>query len=165
LPAISIYFAGCDAQPKCFNCHNKELWDEKSGVEVQLYEALEKITSKVDELLTTYRKVSVVFLGGEPLAPYNRSWMWKISVELKRRYSNRIVLLLYSWRMPKDIYEEKLMSFVEHIDEFVLGRYIEHLKNLDVEGNILFPASLNQIYITKEELFEIFKEIEDEERS
>lgn len=160
LPGISIFFQGCDAQPKCINCHNPQTWefDETHFVPYKLL--LERIKKDLLLLLQEYDKVSLNFLGGEPLAKINRKTLKILSRDIKRIFGERVITLLYSWRRPIEIYKQGLLEFVECIDEFVLGKYLEKYKNLNT-----FPASKNQIYITHhqfQEIIDIFKKKEDE---
>lgn len=145
LYGISVYFQGCDANPKCAGCHNPETWGFDKSKYYNVHEAIRLIEKKIDMLLSVYDKAALVFLGGEPLAKPHRHDVLLISKYFKEKYGDRVTTVLFTWRLPKHIVQENLQHFVEHIDEFVMGRY---LKRYHVGG---FPASKNQLYLNKEE--------------
>jgi len=151
---LSIYFQGCDRNPKCPYCHNPQTWAPYQGYEYELDELIEVIFNKLDYVFDSYDKLSLCYVGGEPLAPYNRDAVLAISKAVKARYGDKIVNVLFSWRMPDEIIEGGLMPYIEYIDEFVLGPYDYTLRNYTDENNteVGFPASTNQLYIKKEEL-------------
>ncbi len=148
-PSVSIYFQGCDAYPKCVGCHNQNTWEFDESFSKSYNEILSLVEEKVQFLLVGYERVSVTFLGGEPLSARNRECVKLLSKHFKEKYGSKVVTTLYSWREPKDIIE--LFEYVESIDEFVLGRFEMSLKT----GG--FPSSSNQLYITKEELSELLE--------
>jgi len=149
LPAISVYFRGCDADPKCEGCHNPELWEYNNGEDYSSIEIMEEVAVKAKELLQTYDKVAVVFVGGEPTAPYNINDVMILSNYIKSAAGNRVVTLLYSWRTKEELMRDFDYSTVlKYIDEFVLGRFIQAQK---IEGR--FPASINQVYVKSEDLW------------
>jgi anaerobic ribonucleoside-triphosphate reductase activating protein len=150
LLSLSIYFQGCDKVPKCAFCHNKDTWEPFKGFKYEISELNEIIKDKVSYALETYEKIAVSFLGGEPLAPYNREAVLEISKELKEEFGDKIVNILFSWRTLEDIKNQNLEKYIEYIDEFVLGPYEHELRNVDKNGNVLFPASKNQKYIKRE---------------
>jgi anaerobic ribonucleoside-triphosphate reductase activating protein len=158
LPGISIFFQGCDAQPKCGNCHNPQTWEFDETYFVPYKFLLERVKKDLSFLLQEYDKVSLNFLGGEPLSKINRGTLKMLSKDIKSMFDKRVTTLLYSWRKPIEIHKQRLLEFVEHIDEFVLGRYLEKYKSLDA-----FPASKNQLYITYYQLQEIISIIEEKE--
>lgn len=152
LPAVSIYFSGCDANPKCKGCHNQELWDVSAGKEVPIDALEDVVVKKLNVLLEQYPKVSLVYLGGEPLAIWHRDIVKELSKRIRERFGSKVVQLLYTWRVPLLI-KRDFASYVENIDEFVTGRFIIELKNVDEDGNYLFPASTNQKYLKWSEIF------------
>jgi len=138
--SLSVYFSGCDANPKCKGCHNPELHNPYYGYKTEIPQLVDIVLNKLKLL----PKPVLAFLGGEPLAPYNREAVKEVARAVKTIYPESLILL-FSWRMPEDIYTEKLLDHVKYIDEFVLGRFDITKKTDD------FPASSNQIYITKDE--------------
>jgi anaerobic ribonucleoside-triphosphate reductase activating protein len=152
--SLSIYFAGCDAHPKCIGCHNPELHNPLNGFELTPQELCSIVVSKLEML----KFKTVAFVGGEPLAPYNRDGVRHVAKFLKAKFPD-IVKILYSWRTPEDIANEELLEYVSDIDEFVLGRYDESQRT----GT--FPASANQLYIPRGRLIEYVSTIQTRERN
>lgn len=147
LLGISIYFQGCDRSPKCLLCHNKETWEPYRGFKYDLEDLIQILKDKITYALESYDKIAVVYLGGEPLAPYNRDSVFQISKELKEEFSEKIVNTLYSWRTLEEIEFQNLENYIVYMDELVLGPYDHAQRNVDEKGNVLFPASKNQKYI------------------
>ncbi|ABR30472.1 ribonucleoside-triphosphate reductase [Thermosipho melanesiensis] len=145
--ALSIYFQGCDRIPKCPFCHNKETWEPFRGFEYNVEKLIIRIKEKINDIIDLHEKIAIVYLGGEPLAPYNRRALLEISKSLKEEFSEKIINTLYTWRTLEDIKNQKLSSFIEYIDEAILGPYDHDQRNTDKDGNLLFPASKNQKYI------------------
>lgn len=150
VPGISIYFQGCDANPKCLNCHNPQTWSFEKGYTTSEKFLIHRVIRNLNLILESYDTVSLNFLGGEPLTKINRNGVRILSEVVKRTYKDKVIVLLYSWRRPVDIYLQGLLKYVEYVDEFVLGRYMEKYKNL-TSGKIGFPASKNQLYLNREQ--------------
>jgi len=149
LPSVSVYFQGCDAYPKCLGCHNPETWDFDEKLAVDFSHLVQHVVAKLDVLLNVYDKVALVLLGGEPLSPRNRKYAYILARVVKEVFQEKVVVLVYSWRTPKDLLE--LDVPLDYFDEYVLGRYLQKYHR---DG---FPASANQLYLTKEELKQIFE--------
>jgi anaerobic ribonucleoside-triphosphate reductase activating protein len=149
LPSVSVYFQGCDAYPKCLGCHNPETWDFDEKFAVDFSHLVQHVVAKLDVLLNVYDKVALVLLGGEPLSSRNRKYAYILARVVKEVFQERVVVLVYSWRTPKDLLE--LDVPLDYFDEYVLGRYLQKYHR---DG---FPASANQLYLTKEELKQIFE--------
>ncbi|MGB4263109.1 MAG: 4Fe-4S cluster-binding domain-containing protein [Fervidobacterium sp.] len=139
LPSVSVYFQGCDATPKCFNCHNPETWTFSSDFSVDFDYLESKVLEKLGILFSRYPRASLALLGGEPLSMHNRVFAYKLAKVVKERYQDRVVTILYTWRLPKDLLDMDIP--LEYFDEFVMGRYMREYAK---EG---FPASKNQIYL------------------
>jgi len=149
LPSVSVYFQGCDAYPKCLGCHNPETWDFDEKFAVDFSHLVQHVVAKLDVLLNVYDKVALVLLGGEPLSSRNRKYAYILARVVKEVFQEKVVVLVYSWRTPKDLLE--LDVPLDYFDEYVLGRYLQKYHR---DG---FPASANQLYLTKEELKQIFE--------
>jgi anaerobic ribonucleoside-triphosphate reductase activating protein len=149
LPSVSVYFQGCDAHPKCLGCHNPETWDFDERFAVDFSHLVRHVVAKLDVLLNVYDKVALVLLGGEPLSSRNRKYAYILARVVKEVFQEKVVVLVYSWRTPKDLLE--LDVPLDYFDEYVLGRYLQKYHR---DG---FPASANQLYLTKEELKQIFE--------
>ncbi len=149
LPSVSVYFQGCDAYPKCLGCHNPETWNFDEKFAVDFSHLVQHVVAKLDALLNVYDKVALVLLGGEPLSSRNRKYAYILARVVKEVFQEKVVVLVYSWRTPKDLLE--LDVPLDYFDEYVLGRYLQKYHR---DG---FPASANQLYLTKEELKQIFE--------
>lgn len=141
LPSVSIYFQGCDAFPKCAGCHNPETWDFDESFQVDFEHLLKTVIKKLELLLEKYPQVALAFLGGEPLSDRNRKSAYLIAKFFKEKFEDRVLTILYTWRMPEDLVIIDIP--LDYFDEFVMGRYI---KELHQDG---FPASSNQIYFSR----------------
>jgi anaerobic ribonucleoside-triphosphate reductase activating protein len=151
LPSVSVYFQGCDAYPKCLGCHNPETWEFSEEYAVDFERLLNHVLTKLETLLMSYPKASLVLLGGEPLSQRNRGFSYLLAKSVKEHFGDRVITLVYSWRTPKELLDIDIP--IGYFDEFVLGRY---LHKYHTEG---FPASKNQIYITKGELYDILQNL------
>ena len=151
-PSVSVYFHGCDKPVKCKGCHNSQLWefDEIPIDEKKLYK---QIKTQIKKIKDFYPKVAVCFLGGEPLSPQYRSFVYYLS----HMFSNddNVITILYSWRTLENINnDEELVKVTSEVDYGILGEFDENCLVDD------FPASSNQIIydftkdkqITKEEI-------------
>ncbi|WP_232218217.1 MULTISPECIES: 4Fe-4S cluster-binding domain-containing protein [unclassified Thermosipho (in: thermotogales)] len=145
--ALSIYFQGCDKQPKCPLCHNKDTWEPFKGFEYDVEALIKRLKEKINTIIDSYDKLAVVYLGGEPLAPYNRKAVFEISKALKEEFSDKIVNTIYTWRTLEDIDTQNLRNYITYMDEGILGPYEHDKRNIDENGNLLFPASKNQKYV------------------
>lgn len=131
-PSVSIYYSGCDIPVKCKECHNPELW-QKSLPQVSYDELYRLIKGYVDFGYSD--KLIISFLGGDPLAPFNRNSVMETSEKIKSDFPEA-ELIIYSWRMPSEIKKE----WVKYFDYGVLGKFdIKKYK----KGYL--PASTNQI--------------------
>lgn len=144
LPALSVYFQGCDAHPKCIGCHNPETWDFDENFEVDYIILKDRVIEKISVLLKVNEKVALVLLGGEPLSQRNRFWAISLARDVKQTFGDSVTVLVYTWRTMDDLLREGVD--ISHFDEMVLGRYEQSLHT----GG--FPASSNQVYLKKAEL-------------
>lgn len=125
--SFSIFFSGCSIG--CKDCHNKDLWNVKSG----------KLTSD-DELLKNIKENSladyVAFMGGEPTDQMD------FLIHLCKRIKNELHLpiALYSGRE----FEVFPKALIDEIDLVICGPY---KKEFHVGG---WPASSNQRVLKKE---------------
>lgn len=149
LHSVSIYYQGCDRQPKCAFCHNPQTWEPFRMFNLTDDEVILSVEDKLLPLISNEMKAAIVFLGGEPLAPYNRDSVYAVSKYFKMKFGDLVTTMLYTWRYIEDLKQEDLLKFVQYIDEFVLGPYIHELRVTDDNGNIKFPVSSNQLYVNK----------------
>lgn len=124
--SLAIFFSGCSI--KCEGCHNKDLWDVKSGTLMNSDQVLEKIKANS---LVDY----VAFMGGEPTD------QMKFLIHLCDRIKNELKLpiAMYTGRefeiLPKEL--------TSNLDLVICGPY---KKELHVGG---WPASSNQRIFNK----------------
>jgi len=67
--SLEIYLAGCNGQPKCKGCHNKQLWDFNIGENFNYQYFNNNILKKYN----TFKEIikNIMIFGGEPLdQPY-----------------------------------------------------------------------------------------------
>ena len=143
---ISIYFQGCDIEPKCKNCHNPELQPflkEKSKIHMPYKKFWDELLLPYYEQAKSMLK-SVTFLGGEPLAYPHRLGVIYLSKKVKQELG--LETFLYTGRVEREVIQQNLLPFLTYIDRVKSGRYVESLK----DG--IFGSS-NQKYGRTEELF------------
>ncbi len=123
----SIYAAGCTH--RCMGCHNPDSWNIANGS-----------LQTVDSLLQTIKEnefANVTFSGGDPLMQVDGF------IELAKRIKTETKKTI--WCYTGFVFEqvaksEKLSQILPFIDVLVDGRYIEALRNVDLQ----FRGSSNQ---------------------
>ncbi|MEN3042017.1 MAG: 4Fe-4S cluster-binding domain-containing protein [Fervidobacterium sp.] len=151
LPSVSVYFQGCDAIPKCIGCHNPETWKFDSAYKVEFSHLLKILDRKIEHLLVSHKVISLALLGGEPLTKINREIAYLLAKFVKEKYGESVRTILYTWRSFKQLLYLDIP--LDYFDEFVLGKYV---KEYDTGS---FPASKNQIYITRDRLLPILQSL------
>lgn len=136
-PSISIYYSGCDKIIKCKNCHNPELQKQGIGYRTNNQQLIRDIEEKLILWLSTYKTMSLCYLGGEPLTPWNRDSVLYISKYFKNKYKNQVYNILYTWRYIDDL--STLNKYIGYMDFGVLGDFKIDNKNLNY-----IPSSSNQ---------------------
>ena len=145
-PSISIYYSGCDNPNKCKECQNPELIQQGMGYKTINNKLIQDIEDKLTYWFDTYDTMSICYVGGEPLADWNRDSMLEISKYFKKKYSDKICNVFYSWRYIEDLQE--LMQYIFYMDYGVLGSF--QIQNRDIN---YIPSSSNQyIYNFKENI-------------
>ena len=109
-PSISIYFSGCDKSIKCPNCHNPELQQKGIGYKTTNKNLIDDIEIILNRWLDIYPKMSLCYLGGEPLSDWNRESVYLIAKYFKLKYKDKICNIIYTWRYLKNI---------KHIKNFI----------------------------------------------
>lgn len=135
-PSVSLYLTGCDKPKKCVGCHNYEL-QGINGTDFNIdiiYEELRKEVKKSKEI---FNLEYVSYLGGEPLASYNKEITRNISKKIKEEF--KVKNILYSWRTIEKIKEDKLEEYIKYMDYGILGEYKEELRD-----TTKLPSSKNQ---------------------
>lgn len=142
-PSVSVYFSGCDNPTKCPHCHNPELQNPLYGTSIGLDVLIKDIDKKLKILTSTFDKVALVFVGGEPLAPYNIENLLTIGQSIATR--EKVTQIAYTWRYLEDIEKQNLWNKLVTLDYLVCGPFMEQYADLDFT-----PASTNQyIYDVK----------------
>lgn len=136
-PCISIYFSGCDKKDKCKNCHNPELQDKEKGFKTNNKALIKDVENILISWLKIYPIISICYLGGEPLSPWNRESVLEISNYFKTNYKNNIKNIFYSWRYLEDLIDIK--KYIKFMDFGVLGDFRQ-----DLFIDYTIPASSNQ---------------------
>ena len=135
-PSISIYFSGCDNPIKCIDCQNPELQIQGVGYKTTSNQLILDIENKLTEWFDTYETMSISYVGGEPLAEWNRDSVLQISKYFKDKYKDKICNIFYSWRYIEDLLGNQ---YVNYMDYGVLGVF--QTQNKDVS---YIPSSTNQ---------------------
>jgi len=146
---VSIYFSGCDANPKCKGCFNSELWEFNKGDNF----TVNVMYNKLFELLKNPHIDHLSILGGEPLALNNIRYQFNKDGRRVREMSNvsQLVWLTRILFPDKKIWLwthytwEELMSntnrhfelirlrVIPYIDVLVDGRFEEEHKDLSLK--------------------------------
>lgn len=144
--SVSVFFSGCDKQPKCKGCFNSDIWNYEVG-EKFTDETIEDIINK----LSNPHIKSLALLGGEPMADKNVEDVLKLVKKVKSEFPNKKIWL-WTWRK----YESLLIqirgigtmgldgkihpfpdnvrnSILHYIDVLVDGRFIEKEKDLTLK--------------------------------
>lgn len=134
----AIYAAGCTHQ--CPNCHNPQSWNFHNGSQYTIDTLMEII--KEDEFS------NVTFSGGDPLMQVEG--FTKLAQRIKKETNKNI------WCYTGFLYENilksnKLSQILPYIDVLVDGRYIEALRDEDLQ----FRGSSNQRIIQVQNCKEI----------
>lgn len=157
----TIFFSGCDKEPKCKGCFNSEAWSFNAG-QPFTQETIDEIIS----LLANPHINHLSLLGGEPLADKNVYAVQKLVNEVKQVYPEKKIWL-WTWRTWEEILKEPLIrgllvdefgalngyppnvrhSIVKKVDILVDGQFIEKQKDL----TLAFKGSSNQRVINVQE--------------
>lgn len=123
----AIYGAGCIH--KCPGCHNPQSWNICNGTEYSVGEILTII--KGDEFS------NVTFSGGDPLMQVTGFTQLAQRIKLETRKS---IWCYTGFSFEQVVKSDKLSQILPYIDILVDGRYIEALRNEDLQ----FRGSSNQ---------------------
>jgi anaerobic ribonucleoside-triphosphate reductase activating protein len=138
-PSISIYYSGCDKPIKCKECHNPSLQKQEIGYKTTSRQLIEDVEQQLIKWLSIYDIISICYVGGEPLAEWNRESVFQLSKYFKEKYNKQICNIFYSWRYIEDLHTQNLMNYLEYMDYGVLGEFQIQNKNLKY-----IPTSSNQ---------------------
>jgi anaerobic ribonucleoside-triphosphate reductase activating protein len=123
---VSVYFSGCDKEPKCKGCFNSEIWDYDVGqpfTKDTTYEVLDMVKNPHINHLS--------ILGGEPLAAKNISKVSYLCQKVKTYYADKKVWLWTHYKWEDLIKEPFILHYVlPYVDVLVDGEYIESKRDL-----------------------------------
>lgn len=133
---VVLWVSGCEHH--CKNCQNPITWNKDEGLpfdkeaEEELFEALNKPYI-----------AGITFSGGDPLAPYNRDEVMRLSKKVRELCPDKTVWIYtgYLWEEIKDI------KGIEDVDVLADGEFVEELK----DNNIPWVGSSNQRVINVKE--------------
>lgn len=140
----TIFFSGCDKEPKCKGCFNSEAWSFDAGQPFT--------QNTIDEILSLLGNPHInhlSLLGGEALADKNVYATQKLVDAVKQTYPEKKIWL-WTWRTWEDILREPSNvrhDIVKKVDILVDGQFIEQQKNL----SLAFKGSTNQRVINVQE--------------
>ena len=135
---VSLFVSGC--RHRCEGCFNAETRDFKYG---------EVYTAEIEEELIKAMEPSYIsgftFLGGEPMEPENRPFVFSLAKKLREKYPEKTIWLYSGYTYETDILEwaksdEIVKSLLPLLDVIVDGEFHIREKNLGLK----FRGSENQ---------------------
>lgn len=153
--SVTIFFSGCDAEPKCPFCFNSEAWDFNAGQPFT-----EDTIEEIITLLSSPQISNLAILGGEPLAEVNARAVSKLIARVRFELPDKKIWLWShrTWNQLVDIqrvpYKEyceetgdmeapwsnHIWYIIRNIDVLVDGRFVQEKKDLTLK----FRGSSNQ---------------------
>ncbi|WMJ78369.1 MULTISPECIES: anaerobic ribonucleoside-triphosphate reductase activating protein [unclassified Sedimentibacter] len=122
----SLYLSGCDIC--CEGCHNRDLWDIKSGKKMKIDKVYKKITEEFTD---------ITFIGGEPMMQAES--LAVLAKVIKQNTDKNI--WIYSGHTYEEIISNKVQfGLLELCDVLVDGKYEEEF----FQNNLRFRGSSNQ---------------------
>ncbi len=135
---VSLFVSGC--RHHCEGCFNAETWDFKYG---------DVYTAEVeDEILRAMEPPYIsgfTFLGGEPMEPENRPFVFSLAKKLREKYPEKTIWLYSGYLYDTEMLEwaktdEIVKNLLPLIDVIVDGEFHIWEKNLGLK----FRGSSNQ---------------------
>ena len=135
---VSLFVSGC--RHHCEGCFNAETWDFKYG---------DVYTAEVEEEILRAMEPSYIsgftFLGGEPMEPENRPFVFSLAKKLREKYPEKTIWLYSGYLYDTEMLEwaktdEIVKSLLPLIDVIVDGEFHIWEKNLGLK----FRGSSNQ---------------------
>lgn len=139
---VVLWVAGCEH--RCPNCQNPVTWDIDGGLEFDEAAKNEIFT----ELEKSYIS-GITISGGDPLHTKNRKDTGELVVEIAEKFPQKTIWVYtgYEWHEVKDL------PFMKYIDILVDGKYIERVRDTQLE----WRGSSNQKVIDVKKSLEIGK--------
>lgn len=137
--SIDIFNSGCDANPRCKDCCNPELWDwNQKGLDLNVVcKKVEQLTKKFSNLVERF-----LLVGGDPVDAYIRypEQYTELLFCLNTLYKP---IFLFTRHELKDIPKELLRQ----VDYVKTGAYIPELTvDNNIQFNIKLATSNQNIY-------------------
>lgn len=133
--SYDIFLSGCNATPKCEDCHNPEAWDFKCGTDWKSHIA--KINKAV--LLFKNNIDKFFILGGEPLDQDREQFV--LFITGLREYGKPL------WLFTRFELNEIPEEIKEMFDYIKTGRYIPELSTKDnIQYGVRLATSNQKIY-------------------
>ena len=135
---VSLFVSGC--RHHCEGCFNPDTWNFNYG---QVY------TSETeDELLSAVVPPYIsgfTFLGGEPMEPENRPYVYSLAKKIKERFPEKTIWLYSGYTFETDILkwaetDEVVKNMLPLLDVIVDGEF--HIKEKSLQ--LKFRGSANQ---------------------
>lgn len=124
---VAVFFSGCDANPKCKECFNSDIWDENCG---QPYTT--SVKWKILKMLDNPHIDHLSILGGDPMTDYNIQAVGGLVRAVKEIHPDKKIWL-WTWRMFEQLKIDKDRKIIlPYIDILVDGRFIEAEKDLSL---------------------------------
>lgn len=139
---VSIFFSGCDKEPKCKGCFNSDAWDFNNGKPFT-----KEVRCELLNMLDNPHISHLSILGGEPLAKENIEDVGYLchKVKISFPYKKTWVWTHYLWEdLIKD---DENYYLLKDIDILVDGEFIEEQKDLTLN----WRGSRNQRVIDVQE--------------
>ena len=134
---VSLFVAGCPHH--CYNCFNPDSWDFNAGKPFT-WDTIREIEQAISAN-GILRNLSI--LGGEPLAPQNRTCVAALIADIRKIFENNIKIYLWTGYIYEDLLKEEdsnLMNIFNDIDILIDGPYIDNQH----ESNLYLRGSKNQ---------------------
>lgn len=135
---VSLFVSGC--RHHCEGCFNAETWDFKYG---------DVYTAEVEDEILRAMEPSYIsgftFLGGEPMEPENRPFVFSLAKKLREKYPEKTIWLYSGYLYDTEMLEwaktdEIVKNLLPLIDVIVDGEFHIWEKNLGLK----FRGSSNQ---------------------
>ena len=130
--SLDIYISGCNATPKCTNCHNPELWDFFKGKNYK------KQYNNIEEKIKDYPKLidNIMLFGGDPM---------------DQDMTSLIDLIKFLNQFDKDLWMftryniDQIPNYIQNeLDYIKTGRYLPEFKTDDNNQYGIDLATSNQ---------------------
>jgi len=136
---VVLFVSGC--RNRCKNCFNPETWDFSYGKPFT-----SKTEDEIVEMLKPNHIKGLTILGGEPFEPENQIEIMNLVRRVKKELPSKDIWCFTGFCLDKEILRKSratsliALEILKNIDILVDGRFVEQLKNL----NLNFRGSSNQ---------------------